>query len=236
MVQTQTVVPESTSAPLRSHQGSAEAPVRQVPVAGQQPLVDVAAGGRQSVSRFGSDSLASAGSQPDRAAQGIHAGTARNARHRNGALQPDPPRVPAIEGLHGFLASALGEHARGRLGSASGRLFLGRVRDSRVGARLFGGPWRLVGRPHQECERPRASRWLPSDCSMTRGTSSNDWMRTATRSRSISTRGSKTCRSSRHSTRKGNPLTVSVDTRSGPLLGPRLVDECRTRQTLSAGL
>ncbi len=82
-----------------------------------------------------------------------------DAGRRNGALQPHQPCLSAAEGIHERPPQTWGRTNTGVLGSRARRLFLRRVRHSRIGADLLRRPGRAFRRSYQKRQRPgRAAR------------------------------------------------------------------------------
>ena len=130
-----------------------------MPGIGHEPVVELAPGGREPVSRPGSDQVAEDRPQSDHPAGRDDARAAGRAGGRDGALHAHQPGPSPAQGIPEQHAQHLGRPRNRRARLAAGRLFLRRVRPARIGADLLGRPGRALGRPHQERQQPgRAAR------------------------------------------------------------------------------
>ena len=100
MTPTEMLSPEETTSKARSDM-NAQTLYDKCNGGCRQPLVDVATGQFPIcfVTWTPFSRWAAARSQPDRAVEGIYARTSRSTRHGDGAVQPNPSRLPSVEGL-----------------------------------------------------------------------------------------------------------------------------------------
>ena len=130
-----------------------------MPGLGHEPVVELAPGSREPVSRPGSDQVAKDRPQSDHHARRDDARAARRAGGRDGALHAHQPGPSPAQGIPEQHADDLGRARDRRLGLPAGGLFLRRVRPARIGADLLGRPGRALRRPHQKRQQPgRAAR------------------------------------------------------------------------------
>ncbi len=150
-------------------------PLQQVSCLGPQPLVDMASGRHQSVSRLGSDSLAAVGSQPDRLAAGVYSRAVGITGRGNGPLQPHQPCLSSVEGVHVQRCRP----GRPRTPACWERGRSPISRPSLASTSRFPSTRVVLGFCRATTSRVPAvwvCRWWPSDCSTTRGISSSTWI------------------------------------------------------------
>ena len=154
---------------------------------------------------------------PDRPAARVHAGAAGPAGGRDGALQPHQLRPSPAEGIHGQPPDVGGlERGRARLAS---RWPISRPSSASTNrCRFIPAAWACSPATTSKAPAAWACRSSRSACSTTRAISSSSSTATAASSEEYHRYArSKTCRWSRPSSPEGKPITVRVETRTGPL-------------------
>ena len=224
----QTVLPEQSTITSRAHEIGAQTLYDKCMALAQQPLVELASGGHQPVSRPRSDPLAAAGSQSDRPAERIHARAAGAAGRRDGALQPHQSRLSPAEGVHGAKQTWAADHtpvcwARSRSPiSPPNSASTSRCRSTRAA-------WASCRATTSRVPVAWACRWWPSACSTTRATSSSIWTTDGYQQEEYLDTKVENLPMEPALDQDGEPITISIDTRKRPAAGQGLADARRPR-------